>query len=222
MRFLTAEQVTQLADEIAEPHGLMVLFAAYSGLRAGEIGALRVKNLDLMRLRVTVEESVSEVPGLGLVYGPTKTYARRTLTLPSFLREPLTEYVAPRAKDPNAFVFVGSKGGTLRHSDFYARFFRPAVEHLADRRDWTERLRGLRFHDLRHTAASLLINPPIEAHPKVIQQRLGHSSINTTFDRYGHLFPGLDEELGEKLDALHIASIEKPDVEVATLLSQSP
>lgn len=58
-----------------------------------------------------------------------------------------------------------------------------------------------RFHDLRHTCASLLIAQG--AHPKEIQERLGHSTIRITFDRYGHLFPSLDERLRDGLDELY-------------------
>jgi hypothetical protein len=57
----------------------------------------------------------------------------------------------------------------------------------------------LRFHDLRHTTASLSI--AAGEHPKLIQARLGHSSITVTVDRYGHLFPSMEEALAEKLDA---------------------
>jgi integrase len=60
----------------------------------------------------------------------------------------------------------------------------------------------LRFHDLRHTHAALLI--AAGEHPKVIQARLGHASIGTTLDTYGHLFEGLDEAAAEKLDATWI------------------
>ena len=57
-----------------------------------------------------------------------------------------------------------------------------------------------RFHDLRHTCAALLIAQG--AHPKEIQERLGHSTITLTFDRYGHLFPSLDERLRDGLDKM--------------------
>jgi len=60
------------------------------------------------------------------------------------------------------------------------------------------RARGLRFHDLRHTAVALAIAQG--AHPKAIQERMGHSSITVTLDRYWHLGPGLDERIAEGLD----------------------
>ena len=70
-------------------------------------------------------------------------------------------------------------------------------------------LTPLRFHDLRHTAAGLMIAQG--AHPKLIQSRLGHCSIQVTFDVYGHLLPALDEELARGLEATRAAALsEKP------------
>ena len=60
---------------------------------------------------------------------------------------------------------------------------------------------SLRFHDLRHTAVALAIAQG--AHPKALQERMGHSSVQVTLDRYGHLFPGLDERIADGLDALY-------------------
>ena len=73
------------------------------------------------------------------------------------------------------------------------------------RRDWVRALRRsklqrIRFHDLRHTYASLLIAQG--AHPKYIQVQLGHASIQTTLDRYGHLMPEMHEAEARKLDRL--------------------
>lgn len=90
-------------------------------------------------------------------------------------------------------------GGPLRHGLVYARYFRRAVrEALPAEKN------GLRFHDLRHTCASLGI--AAGAHPKLISARLGHSSITITLDRYGHLFPSVEEALAEALDVAFAAS----------------
>jgi hypothetical protein len=124
--------------------------------------------------------------------GPTKTHAERTVRLPRFLREELAASLAERTLDPQAFVFTAPKGGQLRHNNFYQRLFCPALARA-----------GLpaqvRFHDLRHTCAALLIAQG--AHPKAIQVHLGHSSIQVTMDRYGHLFPDALEHLADRLDA---------------------
>jgi integrase len=200
MLFLTAAEIAQLAEEVEEPHGLRIEIAAWTGLRANELVALRMKNLDL-RLKdpsIHVEQAASEVTGKGLVFGPTKSYEKRSVSLPANHRQALALYTSARADDPEAFVFVGAQGGALRHSDFYARIFRPAVERLVKRGDWPKRLRRLRFHDLRHTAVAQAI--ATGANPKMIQARMGHSSIAVTLDRYGHLFPGVDKDLALKLD----------------------
>jgi integrase len=149
---------------------------------------------------VRVVESASEVGGR-LVLGSTKTYAERTVRLPRFLREELAVYLAGRLQDPDGFVFTAAKGGPLRHNNFYQRVFCPALARA-----------GLpaqvRFHDLRHTCAALLIAQG--AHPKAIQAHLGHSSIQVTMDRYGHLFPDALEQLADRLDAAWAAARTDP------------
>jgi integrase len=191
MHFLSAAEIERLAEAIVPPYGTLVRFAAYTGLRAGEIAALRVKRLDLLRGTVRVVEAASEVGGR-LISGPTKTHAERTVRLPRFLRDELAAYLADRPRDHDAFVFTAPKGGRLRHNNFYQRLFCPALA----RAGLPEQLR---FHDLRHTCASLLIAQG--AHPKAIQAHLGHSSIQVTMDRYGHLFPDALEHLADRLDA---------------------
>jgi len=191
MVFLSAEQVESLATAITSRFSMLDRFAAYTGLRAGEVCALRVGRVDLLRARVLVAESVTEVDGQSLVFSEPKTYEHRSVTLPRFLCEELVEHLAGRASEPDHFMFPATHGGVLRHKMFYWRHFKPAVMAA-----------GLppatRFHDLRHTCAALCI--ALGAHPKAIQERLGHSSITVTLDRYGHLFPKLDEALTERLD----------------------
>ena len=64
---------------------------------------------------------------------------------------------------------------------------------------------GFRFHDLRHTCAALAIAQG--AHPKAVQERLGHASIRLTLDTYGHLLPGLDERLCDDLEEAHFEAL---------------
>jgi integrase len=118
--------------------------------------------------------------------------------LPPFLVEELTVYLGDASDDSDAFVFTAPEGGPLRHNLFYQRTFRPAVRRAG-------LPPGLRFHDLRHTCAALLIAQ--RAHPKAMQERLGHSSITVTLDRYGHLFPSLDEALTEGLEGTYRAAL---------------
>jgi integrase len=102
----------------------------------------------------------------------------------------LAEHVG-RYPNADGWVFSSAEGGPLRRSNFYRRHYKPAVARAGLDA-------GLRFHDLRHTCAALLIAQG--AHPKEIQEHLGHSTIRVTFDRYGHLLPNLAERLTEGLD----------------------
>ena len=200
MLFLDAEQVRALADEITPHYRTLVLFAAYSGMRAGEIAALQVKHIDPLRSRVTVERSVSDVGGV-LHYGTTKTDRVRTVAVPSFIMKLLEPQMA--GKDRDDLVFTGQNGAPLRHGNYYQRHFKPAVKRALPEDLWK-----LRFHDLRHTAAAILIAQGF--HPKIIADRLGHSSIAITMDRYGHLYGDHDEPIKEKLEQLYKDAVPQP------------
>ncbi len=209
MVFLTPEEVFVLAHEVANPprpkrhpqlqwpaYGLLVRFAAFTGLRAGEIGALRIGRMDPDGRWVEVAESAEEVRG-ELIYGPPKTYARRRVEIPDGLASEMSEHMAGRPATSDAFVFTAPNGGPLRHSTFYSRHYRPAVARV----DLDPRTR---FHDLRHTAAAMMIAQG--AHLLVVKERLGHSSIAVTADRYGHMYPSLSAALTSQLGDVYRAS----------------
>lgn len=194
--FLSAEQVIDLSAAIDAPYGVLVTFAAYSGLRAGEIGGLRVGRLDLLRAKVDVAEALKDTAGR-LHFGPTKNHERRTVRLPRFLCHLLGAYLAGRPNGSSDLVFTSPQGAPLRHNAFYRRQFKPAVAAAGLPSE-------LRFHDLRHTCAALLIAQG--AHPRAIMERLGYSSITVTIDTYGHLFPALDEALSDGLERTYQAA----------------
>ena len=189
MRFLSPEEIVLLANEVPERFRALILVAAYGGLRFGEIAGLRVDRVDFLRSRLTVADAIIEVRGK-LHHGPTKTGPNRMVTLPRSVIEALAAHVAAFPPGPDGLVFTDPQGGPLRRSNFRHRVFLPAVRAAG--------LEAFRFHDLRHTAAALAIRAG--AHPKAIAERLGHASITTTLNTYGHLFPALDEELAGRLD----------------------
>ncbi|HZT97414.1 MAG TPA: site-specific integrase [Chloroflexota bacterium] len=207
MHFLTPEQVSELADEVENPpvrsgggehrretypeYGLLVRLAAWTGLRAGELAALRCSRIDLLHGHLEVAESASEVHGK-LEYGPTKTYERRTVPLTATIRDALDKHLQT-LPGGDAFVFPGPDGGALRHKNWYSRHFKPAVKRAG--------LDGVRFHDLRHTYAGFLIAQG--AHPRAIMERMGHSSITVTLNTYGHLLPKIDEALTDGLEEMY-------------------
>jgi integrase len=190
MRFLNAEQVAQVADAIDAPYRALVLTAAYTGCRFGELAGLRIHRLDLLRRSLTVAETLTDIRGHVALAPPKTAAARRQVALPRFLADQLSRHLAQWPPSADGFVFTSSEGGPMRRTNFRTRNWLPAVRSSVGE--------PLRFHDLRHTHAAILIAQG--EHPKVIQLRLGHSSIQVTLDTYGHLFEGLDEAAAERLD----------------------
>ena len=214
MLFLDAGQVEALVDEMDDRYRTLVQVLAYGGLRWGEAAALRRNRCRLLTGRLEVCESLAEVGG-HLHFGTTKTHSIREVALPPFLVEALAHHLATEVEEhPAALVFTSPEGGPMRHGNFTRRFWRPAVEQAAVPD-------GLRIHDLRHTAASLLIASG--ANIKAVQSQLGHKSATTTLDRYGHLFSDDLDRLAEALDrargeALAASSRPERSSEVAFLI----
>lgn len=117
------------------------------------------------------------------------------VAVPAFLSDRLAAHLAGNvADDPGALVFTSTTGQPLRHGWFYRGVWKPALAEAGLPDD-------VRIHDLRYTAASLLIAEGV--HARAVQAHLGHSSISVTMDRYGHLLPSEFDAIAGKLDALH-------------------
>ena len=188
-RYLTHAQSNALAAGCG-PYRLLVLFKAYTGLRWGELTALRVGRLDLLRRRASVAEAVTEVNGV-LVWGTPKTHERREVPIPRFLVDELAGHVGGKSRDD--LVFAGAKGGAFRIRVFRRSYFDAAADRIG--------VGGMTPHELRHTAASLAIAAGADV--KLVQQMLGHKAAVMTLDLYGHLFP---DRLDEVADALDVAA----------------
>lgn len=190
MRFLSPTEIHDLADAIHPRFRTLVLTGAYTGARFGELAALRVDEFNAEDHHIQILRSLSEVNGK-LHFGEPKTRAaRRRVTLPPWLTESLTEHIARWQADQGELVFTSPGGGALRRS-FRRRYWKPAVLDSVGE--------PMRFHDLRHSHVALLIDQG--AHPAVIAARLGHTSVKTVLDVYGHLYEGLDREAAENLKA---------------------
>ncbi len=199
MLHLDATQVRGLFDAAEERRpgsGLLVQVLAYGGVRWGEAVALRRGRCDLLRSKLMIRESLSEVRG-HLYFGPTKTREGRVIVLPKFLRDGLAAHLAEYVRaEPDALVFTSPNGDPLRISNWRRRVWRVACEASG-------MPEGLRIHDLRHTAASLLVSAG--ANVKVVQRHLGHSTATQTLDRYAHLFTEDLEAVAERLDTVWAA-----------------
>ena len=192
MRFATAEQVAALSDAVPARYRALILSAAYSGLRWGELAGLRVKKVNLLHKTITVAEQLTEVRG-EISIGPPKTAAAlRTVAIPSFVAEALenhlAEYVVGGA---DALVFTSPEGTALRRSSFTRRAWLPATRQVG--------LEGLRFHDLRHTGLTLAAasGAPLKA----LMARAGHTTPDAAL-RYQHVVSGQDEAIADYLETL--------------------
>lgn len=204
MRFLGAAEVEKLADVIDDRFRALVLTAAFTGCRFGELAGLRLHRLDLLRRNLTVAETLTDVKGQVRLAPPKTAAARRQIALPRFLSDELARHLAEWPTEHDGFVFEAPEGGPMRRTNFRRRSWLPAVRASVGE--------PLRFHDMRHSHAAMLIAEG--EHPKVIQARLGHSSIQVTLDTYGHLFEGLDEAAADRLDAAYARASEAANTAV--------
>lgn len=195
IRYLEPAEINVLADAIDSRYSAMVLAAAYTGLRFSELRALRVDRFDALRRTIRVSTSLVESGGEFFFEKPKSEASRRTVRVPVFLVDVLAAHLA-RYTDDSGLIFSAPTGGPIRRSNFRRRIWLPAVEASVGQ--------PCTFHDLRHSHAAILIAQG--EHPKVIQERLGHASIKTTLDTYGHLFEGLDEAATDRLEATYAAA----------------
>jgi integrase len=163
----------------------VVRFLAYTGLRWGEMAALRVQDFDMLRRRVNVSQSVTESGGL--VWSTPKTWERRSVQFPAVLADELAALMVGKGRDE--LVFTDMRGGVLRNSNWRARVFEPAVSKC---RKADDSFPSITPHDLRHTAASLAVS--VGANVKAVQRMLGHAKASMTLDVYADLF---DEDLDD-------------------------
>ncbi len=185
---LTHRQVLDLAAK-AGPWRLLVLVLAYTGLRWGEATALRVCDIDLDRRRIDVHRAFSDVGGQ-VVLGTPKSHQSRTVPVPRFAADELAAAITGKQADDLVFTMRG--GSVVRLSNWRQAVFLPARAKagLNDR---------FRIHDLRHTAAALMIQAGYP--PKMLQEIMGHASITTTLDLYGHLYPGDMDRYADRLNS---------------------
>ncbi len=197
MRWLDHDEVERLVVVVDGQWDTLRVTLAYTGLRWGEAAVLRRGRCHpappaapcrgvAVRGRWRPDLRRAQVEEVGPVGGPA-----------GFLVERLAEYLRQCVPDdPEALVFTSPEGAALRHSNFYKRVWRPAVE-AADLPD------GVRIHDLRHSAASFLarVGYPLDW----VGKQLGHSSITVT-EQYRHFYPEQGAQLAGLLDAEYRAA----------------
>ena len=202
MRVLDSEQAGQLLEVAAgTPYYALIYLALATGARVGELLGLRWQDIDLDRRTLHITRSARRFAGQGVIFQETKTHrSRRPVALSPEMVALLREHrrsqaeqrlaVGPAYSD-RGLVFASPTGQPVDGSNL-RRAFRRILSDAG--------LPRLRFHDLRHTAATLMLRSG--AHPKVVSERLGHATVSLTLDTYSHVLPDLQRDAAEALDGI--------------------
>jgi integrase len=187
-RYLSHDELWAVAAASGRP--ALVLTLGYCGLRWGELVALRVRDVNFLRRRISVTRNVVEVHG-EFHPGTPKTHESRQVPVPAAVLQQLA--TAVDGKSPDALIFDDGHGGYMRRTRASAGSRSWWVSALA-----AAGVEPLVLHDLRHTAASLAVSAG--ANVKAIQRMLGHASAAMTLDVYADLFDDDLEALTVRLD----------------------
>lgn len=181
---LTVAQVQQLVAAAPALLRGLIVFAAATGLRSGELLGLTVDRVDFLRREVRVDRQLVYLPGSAPYLSAPKTKKSvRTVPVPTFALDALAAHLATFPPDEDGFVFQSDKGGPVLRTTLHGR--------------WRQTLRragldlGLHFHHLRHHYASVLIDGGESV--KVVQERMGHASPEETLKVYAHLMPASEQ-----------------------------
>ena len=172
-------------------YGPLIALGCYTGMRQGELLALRWGEVDLdggtVRVRWTAHR--------GIVTEPKSAASRRSISLSTDCVAMLRAYHAERAAlgaaNRDHLVFSAFTGSLLSDCTLRRRLSLGCA---------AAGVRQIRFHGIRHTHATLLLEAGV--HPKIVQERLGHASITITLDRYSHAVAGLQRQAAEALDGI--------------------
>ena len=184
--YLSADDVERLAEE-SRDHRTLILTLAYTGVRWGEAIALRVRDVEFLRRRLTVHDNAVQL-GVEHHVGHTKSRKTRSVPVPQFVLDELS--LACAGKGPDGLVFPGSTGGYLPRPKSSGGWFAGAVKRAE--------VQAITPHDLRHTAASLAVSAGVNV--LALARMLGHTSAKVTLDVYADLF---DSDLDAVAAALH-------------------
>lgn len=196
----TADLLRALENEPLK-YKVIVILALSTGLRRGELMGLEWSDINFKSNTLEVKRTSQYVPGIGVITKEPKTEtSKRVISIPESVMSLLKKYKSEQAKERLEVgdLWQGSDrlfttwDGRPMHPDTISGWF----PELLNRNG----LPRIPFHGLRHTAATLLIGQGV--HAKTISSRLGHSSISTTMNIYGHALRSADREAADKIDSI--------------------
>lgn len=202
MHTLSEDEIRTLLEAAkSTPYYPLFYMALFTGMRRSELLALRWYDIDLALCQVSVSRTLHVLSKGNVVIRPTKTAKSRRLVALS----PSTTLVLQDHREKQEALRILS-GTTLKDEDYV--FSQPDGKPLLPNtvtHNWIKLARrtglnGIRLHDARHTHASLMLKQGV--HPKIVQERLGHASIQVTLDTYSHVAPGLQEAAAIRFDEM--------------------
>lgn len=201
-RVLSPEEAREFLEAAAVmPHGLLFEFALLSGMRPEEYLALQWSDVDFERSTAQVRRALVRHKKSWSFEEPKTARSRRMVYLPAQLIEKLTAHKRKQAEARlklgaawQAFdlVFCSEEGTPLSIPNLTYRYFRPILTKA--------KLPRIRLYDLRHSCATLLLIA--EENPKIVSERLGHSTIVLTLDTYSHVLPHMQQSASSRLESL--------------------
>ena len=188
MEILSPDEVRRFLEQTPPRHKTLFLMAVLTGMRRGELLALRKKDVDWKNSQILVNRSVWK----GRFISPKSKTSIRKIDMSPYLARELQRHIAASPQSELDLVFSNSMGNLIDPDTMVKKKFLPALKRAG--------IRKVRFHDLRHTNVALRIEQGQNI--KYIQNQLGHASIQTTLDRYGHLINDVNTEQAKKLDRI--------------------
>jgi integrase len=189
--FFTKEQLNTFLESVREDKWYVIfVLLVYGGFREGEVLGIHYEDCDMVNRVINVRHTVITLR-TGLIIGEPKTKSsKRAVTLPKIAYDELKKHLDQL--DINHGLIFTTSAGTPIYPRNFIRHFKSKLQEAG--------LPDIRVHDLRHSHASLLLASGIN--PKLVQERLGHSSIALTLDTYSHVIPSLQEEVARRMDDL--------------------
>lgn len=197
---LTEEEARRLMESASGDRlEALYVLALNTGMRQGELLALKWGDVDLERGVLRVRRTLTHADKTFVLGEPKTKSSRRTIRLTTGAVEALRGHLSRQLQEieeigslyqPGGLIFATESGTIINPSNLRNRSFKSLLKRAG--------LRSIRFHDLRHTCATLLLSRNVN--PKVVSEMLGHSSISVTLDIYSHLLPDMQEKAAKALE----------------------
>lgn len=199
MKVLNPEQAKSFIEaSVYSPHKALFSLLLTTGLRPSEALGLRWVDIDFKAKKLHVQRTLYKSGSTWSLHEPKTSYSRRSIPLSEIVIEDLLEHQTEQNDLKNSatfysdhdFVFAGKSGAPIDYKTVYRKHFKRLLADAC--------LPEIRLYDLRHTCATLLLSTGVN--PKIVSERLGHSSVSITLDTYSHVLPDMQDMATEKID----------------------